>query len=155
MGNLYIQPTAELDAPVKALQAALIPLFLIACSGGTSSSGAGSHNRVPLTAADKQAVAMLGGFGGEWLPQTQDIIRLNEPPPPGTKFAVAWQSTCRESFTIYNTTRGKSAEWLAGLFVHESQHHVDGCKTGPAWEERANAATRCWQNGVSREDCGL
>lgn len=124
------------------------------CSS-SSSAGAGSDSRVPLTEADKQAVAMLGGFGGEWMPETEYIIRLEEPPPSGANWARAWQSKCREAFTIYQTTRGKSPEWLAGLFVHEAQHHVDGCKTGDTWEARANNASRCFKQGIPRSQCEI
>lgn len=130
-------------------------LLLVGCGSGSSSAGAGSSKRVPLTAADQQAVAMLGGFGGEWMPQTRGIIRLDQPPPSGANWARAWRSQCREAFTIYETTRGKSPQWLARLFAHEAQHHIDGCKAGAEWEKRANNAARCFQRGISREDCNL
>ena len=129
-------------------------LLLTACEG-SSSAGAGSSARVPLTAADEQAVAMLGGFGGTWLKYTQYIIRLDLPPPAGANYARAWQSKCREAFTIYETTRGKSPEWLAGLFVHEGQHEWDGCKIGQCWEGRAADAVHCYSAGISQGQCEI
>jgi hypothetical protein len=102
-----------------------------------------------------QAVQMLGGFGGTWLGRTKDIIRLNEPPPAGANYARSWQSACGYAFTIYTTTAGKSAEWLAGLFVHEGQHEWDGCKVGQVWEDRANNAVKCWQKGIPRSQCKI
>lgn len=129
--------------------------LLVGCGGGSSSAGAGSSKRVPLTAADQQAVAILGGFGGEWMPQTRGIIRLDQPPPSFANYAVAYKEQCRDAFTVYKTTQDKSPQWLAKLFVHEAQHHIDGCKAGPEWEKRAVAAAQCFQRGIPHNRCNL
>lgn len=100
--------------PVRSLTPylAFASILLSSCGGGESTSGAGSGSS--LNEVDLQAIAMLGGLGGEWLSATKAIERRNRPQ------AAAYP----EGLTVLGDyTADKPAWWIAGVLVHEECHH--------------------------------